>query len=265
MISGNSGTELTFAKESVTKRARPGEQSARLWAACQRQRQHHQQGVPFTAPAIHWQRWDGGGFSFSMERIHDALHPLQQGDDRWLAGAEGYVLACMEQRTVPADAARAAVLDRAAAALQRMGEGAPPAAHRAAVALERHLQRPLPGLPAGQPHGDFTTANMLVRGGGCWLLDWLDSPLRSPVVDVAKLRQDTRWGWAELMGTAQAGAARAADAAWCSMWQRESWWPWVPILTLWHVLRVMPYTTTGSARRAWATRACAEAEAECTP
>jgi len=132
MISGNSGTELTFAQQSVTKRARSGEQSARLWAACQRQRQHQQQGLPFTAPVVGSSTWSGGRFAFSMERIHDALHPLQQGDDSWLAEAEGYVLACMERRTVPADAARAAVLGRAEAALQRMGDGAPPAAHRAA-------------------------------------------------------------------------------------------------------------------------------------
>lgn len=51
-------------------------------------------------------------------------------------------------------------------------------------------------IPVGVCHGDLTLSNVLVDyGGNVILLDFLDTFLESPLQDIAKLRQDTRYGW----------------------------------------------------------------------
>lgn len=52
-------------------------------------------------------------------------------------------------------------------------------------------------LPMGRCHGDLTFANIMfsLRGREIGLIDFLDGFLESPVFDVVKLRQDTRFGW----------------------------------------------------------------------
>lgn len=50
-------------------------------------------------------------------------------------------------------------------------------------------------LPVGECHGDLTLSNMIVSDRTVYLLDFLDSFIETPIIDVAKLRQDTRFGW----------------------------------------------------------------------
>jgi hypothetical protein len=50
-------------------------------------------------------------------------------------------------------------------------------------------------VPVGPCHGDLTLSNILFKGDHLYLLDFLDCFVESPLQDIVKLRQDTRFGW----------------------------------------------------------------------
>jgi len=54
-------------------------------------------------------------------------------------------------------------------------------------------------LPVGVCHGDLTLSNILFCGSRIYLVDFLDSFIETPLMDIVKLRQDTRYGWSFLM------------------------------------------------------------------
>ena len=54
-------------------------------------------------------------------------------------------------------------------------------------------------IPVGTCHGDLTFSNILFNGNNYYLIDFLDSFIESPLLDIVKLRQDTRWLWSRLM------------------------------------------------------------------
>ena len=56
-------------------------------------------------------------------------------------------------------------------------------------------------LPIGQCHGDMTFSNILFNKSNLYLIDFLDSFIESPLMDIVKLRQDSAFGWSELMFT----------------------------------------------------------------
>lgn len=54
-------------------------------------------------------------------------------------------------------------------------------------------------MPVGVCHGDLTFSNILFNGNNYYLIDFLDSFIESPLLDIVKLRQDTAWQWSRLM------------------------------------------------------------------
>lgn len=54
-------------------------------------------------------------------------------------------------------------------------------------------------LPIGKCHGDLTYSNILFNGNYYYLIDFLDSFIESPLIDLVKIRQDTKYGWSQLM------------------------------------------------------------------
>jgi thiamine kinase-like enzyme len=50
-------------------------------------------------------------------------------------------------------------------------------------------------IPVGYCHGDLTFSNLLFDGDNIVLLDFLDTYLDSPIQDIVKLRQDTKYHW----------------------------------------------------------------------
>lgn len=66
-----------------------------------------------------------------------------------------------------------------------------------AAAMVAQLEKAIPiePLPVGECHGDLTLSNMIVASRNVYLLDFLDSFVETPVIDLAKLRQDTKFGW----------------------------------------------------------------------
>jgi hypothetical protein len=52
-------------------------------------------------------------------------------------------------------------------------------------------------IPIGSCHGDLTFSNILFNkiGGEIVLIDWLDNFIETPLQDIVKLRQDTKYYW----------------------------------------------------------------------
>lgn len=51
----------------------------------------------------------------------------------------------------------------------------------------------------GMCHGDLTFSNIIFRDTEYALIDFLDSFIESPIMDIVKLRQDTKYKWSTLM------------------------------------------------------------------
>jgi aminoglycoside phosphotransferase (APT) family kinase protein len=61
-------------------------------------------------------------------------------------------------------------------------------------------KKPMAHLPQSFCHGDFTFSNMLFKENGqIYVFDFLDSFIESPLIDLVKLRQDTRFLWSVLI------------------------------------------------------------------
>ncbi len=54
-------------------------------------------------------------------------------------------------------------------------------------------------IPVGFCHGDLTFSNILFNGNNYYLIDFLDSFIESPLMDIVKIRQDSRHLWSQLM------------------------------------------------------------------
>ena len=54
-------------------------------------------------------------------------------------------------------------------------------------------------IPIGVCHGDLTLSNILFSGNGYYLIDFLDTFIETPLLDIVKLRQDTAFNWSGLM------------------------------------------------------------------
>lgn len=54
-------------------------------------------------------------------------------------------------------------------------------------------------LPVGKCHGDLTFSNILFNGNNYYLIDFLDSFIESPLLDLVKIRQDSQYEWSRLM------------------------------------------------------------------
>lgn len=63
-------------------------------------------------------------------------------------------------------------------------------------------------LPVGTCHGDLTFSNILFNGNNYYLIDFLDSFIESPLIDMVKLRQDTAHHWSTLMYTGHYDSTR---------------------------------------------------------
>lgn len=54
-------------------------------------------------------------------------------------------------------------------------------------------------MPIGMCHGDLTFSNILFSDNNYHLIDFLDSFVESPLLDIVKLRQDSAYLWSQLM------------------------------------------------------------------
>ncbi len=54
-------------------------------------------------------------------------------------------------------------------------------------------------IPVGVCHGDLTFSNILFTSNNFYFIDYLDSFIETPIQDIVKLRQDTKYFWSTMM------------------------------------------------------------------
>lgn len=105
-------------------------------------------------------------------------------------------------------------------------------------------------LPMKSCHGDFTLSNMLFVENQIYLLDFLDSFIESPMMDLVKFRQDTRFHWS-LMIDHELPAERRGKIIQVfdfldrevvnALGQKEVFEVWYDYLQVFNLLRILPY------------------------
>ena len=102
-------------------------------------------------------------------------------------------------------------------------------------------------LPVGKCHGDLTFSNILFNGNNYYLIDFLDSFIESPLLDIVKIRQDSAYLWSRLMFEGNYDEIRlkiVADKIDKEIVQYASqyeWFNYYPLFQLMNFLRVLQY------------------------
>lgn len=102
-------------------------------------------------------------------------------------------------------------------------------------------------LPIGICHGDLTFSNILFNGNSYYLIDFLDSFVESPLLDIVKIRQDSSFLWSQLMFSGQYDAIRLQivadkiDQEIVKYASQYEWYQYYPIFQLMNFLRVLQY------------------------
>lgn len=102
-------------------------------------------------------------------------------------------------------------------------------------------------LPVGICHGDLTFSNILFNGNSYYLIDFLDSFVESPLLDIVKIRQDSAFLWSQLMFSGQYDAIRLQivankiDKEIVRYASQYEWYKYYPIFQLMNFLRVLQY------------------------
>lgn len=118
--------------------------------------------------------------------------------------------------------------------------------------LKNYLYSKIPEsyLPLGFCHGDFTLSNMLFGKNDIFIFDFLDSFIESPLVDIVKLRQDTRFGWTlmldETISSPQSTRIKIAQKYIDQFIEdfiinHEAYSDWYNYLELYNLARILPY------------------------
>lgn len=103
-------------------------------------------------------------------------------------------------------------------------------------------------LPVGICHGDLTFSNILFTANTYYLIDFLDSFIESPLLDIVKLRQDSAHIWSAQLYTKPYDPirleiiSRKIDTELDSYFQQYSWYNayYLPLQVL-NLLRVLQY------------------------
>ena len=102
-------------------------------------------------------------------------------------------------------------------------------------------------LPVGKCHGDLTFSNILFNGNNYYLIDFLDSFIESPLLDIVKIRQDSAFQWSQLMFTGEYDRLRLKivadkiDSDIVKYASQYEWYQYYNIFQLMNFLRVLQY------------------------
>lgn len=103
-------------------------------------------------------------------------------------------------------------------------------------------------LPVGVCHGDLTLSNILFNGNNYFLIDFLDSFIESPLLDMVKMRQDTAHRWSPLMYEGEYDKTRfniiadKIDSELDALFSKYDWYvKYYDMFQLMNLLRVLQY------------------------
>lgn len=110
-------------------------------------------------------------------------------------------------------------------------------------------------IPVGRCHGDLTMSNLLISPDvdALALIDFLDSFVESPLVDLAKLRQDTMFNWTLLMADDPVDHLRIRqimaymDRCLDERYRTHAWYSeHIETMSALNLLRIAPYATSAA-------------------
>ena len=103
-------------------------------------------------------------------------------------------------------------------------------------------------MPVGICHGDLTFSNILFNGNNYYLIDFLDSFIEAPLLDIVKIRQDSAHLWSQLMYTKSYDQIRLQivckkiDCEIDQYFQRYKWYKhYYQVFQLMNMLRILQY------------------------
>jgi len=103
-------------------------------------------------------------------------------------------------------------------------------------------------IPIGPCHGDLTLSNILVNKKKIVLIDFLDSFIESPLIDIVKLRQDTNHSWIFNMVDFNVDyvksiiALEKIDNYIVNHFEKYNFYDYYAIFQQLNLLRIVPYT-----------------------
>lgn len=111
-------------------------------------------------------------------------------------------------------------------------------------------------LPCNICHGDLTFSNILFTSNKFYFIDYLDSFIETPIQDIVKLRQDTKYFWSTLMYTKKYDIVRLnmifnyIDNKINNYFKNnnEYYVKYYEILQVMNILRILPYVKKAHVR-----------------
>lgn len=103
-------------------------------------------------------------------------------------------------------------------------------------------------LPIGICHGDLTFSNVLFTNTNYYLIDFLDSYVETPLQDIVKIRQDSKFMWSTMMYTKKYDNIRMRfiseyiDKKIDKYFSKYEWYKkYYNIIQMINLLRILPY------------------------
>lgn len=102
-------------------------------------------------------------------------------------------------------------------------------------------------IPVGKCHGDLTFSNILFNGNNYYLIDFLDSFVESPLLDIVKIRQDSAYLWSQLMYSGECDTIRLKivadkiDSEIVKYASQFDWYKHYKLFQLMNFLRILQY------------------------
>ena len=263
-IRGHSGCHIDVVAAEGTswiqKSALTPEIAARLRRQTHKQREARRSNRlgSVRIPEIHSERsLPGGGYSVRMEYLYllDCLEFYSTASRDQVDGVANHLIAYLDTNLAsssmkPVEAT--VLLDKLDSIEKQLALASQIASYQPLLASVRARVADLRGLalPIGPTHGDLTLSNVMVASDlSCiGLFDFLDSYLESPLVDIAKVRQDTQFGWSSLMCEAPLDRVRFkqimrhTDAIIVEHFSKHEWFcRGIDLIQAVNLLRISPY------------------------
>ena len=102
-------------------------------------------------------------------------------------------------------------------------------------------------IPVGICHGDLTFSNMLFTDSGMYLIDFLDSFVETPLQDIVKIRQDSKYEWSTMMTDQKYNIVHVKmvlnyiDNCISSYFEKYDFYKYYDMLQYINILRILPY------------------------
>ena len=249
LVKGHSGFGIELVDERTIRKSASRAGADRLERQIEKQTRFHQglQHDKVRTPKIFRCGKTDDSFHADMEFIvaKDFIQFLSEADRRSLDGFLGTITDFIRRNL-----ARCETVDVSKQVLEKLGELAVKKVPVKYIEAARSLCDEPVLVPVGPCHGDLTLSNILFKGDSLYLLDFLDCYVESPLQDIVKLRQDTRFGWSLELYQAEFNRAkiqialRYLDHKLAATFQSEDWHArHYELFQLVNLMRVLPYCT----------------------